>query len=290
MIEITARPPDAEDEERNRLREMAAHAIGVDPYMASSDSHSRGGEPESATDEDDEGFADRPRGSDAIEARRLGGYLNGRNGNSESAFNIGGRRSPHGSSVSVPIPPHNPKPPPPPPGSRFRSGSMAATGHSPSNSMTIVPIPPFPSTVAALSQFHESSGVFPKYYPPSSLRIFALSKNWKNRYIFLSTPATFITKGRTPAVSYLHLFKSAGAEEKELERLEINEDSVVFVSEEEVGGKRHVIKVGGADVGAMKKEYTHEEGGHIMWLLQISDQTVAQKWITNIKTAILSQR
>ncbi|KAF9481211.1 hypothetical protein BDN70DRAFT_876684 [Pholiota conissans] len=289
VIEITNHRADAEDEERNRLREMAAHAIGVDPYMASSDSHSRSGEPESATDENDD-FVERWRGSDAVEARRLGGHLNGRNPNSESASNIGGRRSPHGSSLSVSIPPHNPKPPQPPPGSRFRSGSMAGAGHSPSNSVSIMPIPPFPATVADLSQFHESSGMFPKYYPPSSLRIFALSKNWKSRYILLSKPATFVTKNRTPAVSYLHLFKSSGEEEKELERLEINEDSVVFVSEEEVGGKRHVIKVGGADVGAMKKEYTHEEGGHIMWLLQISDQTVAQKWITNIKHAILGQR
>ncbi len=85
-------------------------------------------------------------------------------------------------------------------------------------------------------------------------------------------------------------FKSAGADEKELERLEINEDSVVFVSEEEVGGRRHVIKVGGADVGAMRKEYTHEEGGHIMWLLQIADPAEAQRWISNIKHAILGQR
>jgi hypothetical protein len=31
---------------------MTAHAIGVDPEMAASDSHSHGGELESATDED----------------------------------------------------------------------------------------------------------------------------------------------------------------------------------------------------------------------------------------------
>ncbi|KAF8964185.1 hypothetical protein BDZ97DRAFT_915772 [Flammula alnicola] len=132
--------------------------------------------------------------------------------------------------------------------------------------------------------------MYPKYYPPSSLRIFALSKNWKNRFLLLSSPATLVTRGQGPAVSYLHLFKSSNPEDKELERLEINEDSVVFVAEEEVGGKSHVIKVAGADVGAMKKDYMHEEGGHTMWLLQIPEQADAQKWITNIKNAILGQR
>ena len=34
-------------------------------------------------------------------------------------------------------------------------------------------------------------------------------------------------------------------DERELERLEINEDSVVYIAEGEVGGRRNVIKVGG---------------------------------------------
>jgi hypothetical protein len=86
------------------------------------------------------------------------------------------------------------------------------------------------------------------------------------------------------------LFKSPGAEEKEVERLEINEDSIVFVAEEEVGGRRNVVKVGGQDVGALKKELNHEEAGRTMWLLQIVDSNEAQKWIAAIKNAILSQR
>jgi hypothetical protein len=39
--------------EHKGLHEMTAHALGVDPYMAASDSQSRGGELESTTDEDD---------------------------------------------------------------------------------------------------------------------------------------------------------------------------------------------------------------------------------------------
>jgi hypothetical protein len=106
----------------------------------------------------------------------------------------------------------------------------------------------------------------------------------------MSSPATLVTRGQAPAVSYLHVFKSPSPDEKELERLEINEDSVVFVAEEEVGGKRSVIKVGGADVGAMKKEYMTNEAGYSMWLLHIQDTVDAQKWITDIKNAILGQR
>ena len=271
VIEISAARPDAEDEERDRLRKLAAEAIGLDPNMPSPDSHSQSRASASATDTEEE---------EEDDAGRRQRY---------AQFAPGGRRSPHGSSRSVTIPPHIAAKPKSPARGRFRAGSLA-TGHSPSNSMTIVPIPAFPTTVAALASFREAAGVHPKYYPPSSLRIFALSRNWKSRFLLLSSPATLVTRGRTPAVSYLHLFKSAGADEKELERLEINEDSVVFVSEEEVGGRRHVIKVGGADVGAMRKEYTHEEGGHIMWLLQIADPAEAQRWISNIKHAILGQR
>lgn len=269
VIEISASRADEEVEERNRLREMAAQAIGLGPFMVSPGNQVHD---DSATDEDE----DQAPVLDSTEARRLGLARN-----SESAPNIG-----DGSSLSISTPSQQQQRQAN--GGRFRSGSMLA--HSRSNSMTIAPIPPYPSTVSALTSFCQSSGVYSKYYPPSSLRIFALSKSWKTRFLILSSPATLVTRNQGPAVSYLHLFKSSNSDDKELERLEINEESVVFLSEEEVGGRRHVIKVGGVDVGAMKKEYTHEEGGHTMWLLQISEPTDAQGWITNIKNAILGQR
>lgn len=93
-----------------------------------------------------------------------------------------------------------------------------------------------------------------------------------------------------PLVSHLHLFKSSGSEERELERLEINEDSVVFVADEEVGGRKGVVKVGGLDVGALRNESNQDSGNRTTWLLQILDAAEAQTWITAIKTAILAQR
>ena len=266
VIEISAQhQQDEEVEERNRLREMAAQAIGLGPFIQGNESR------DGSTMEE---YEDRLPASDNNEMRR--GYP----GNLESTPNIAAK-SPHESNFSDPMLAQSSA-------GRPRSGSMLV--RSSTTTTAIAPIPSFPSTVSALTSFRQSDGVYPKYYPPSSLRIFALSKNWKSRFLVLSSPATLVTRGQSPAVSYLHLFKSSSSEERELERLEINEASVVFVAEEEVGGRRHVIKVGGADVGAMKKEYTHEEGGYTMWLLQITDQAEAQQWITNIKNAILGQR
>jgi len=269
VLEISAPRQDEEVEERNRLREMAAQAIGLGPFIISQGSESRD---ESTTDDENE---NRLLASDNNDIRRLA-YPR----NSESTPNFAAR-SPHDSSLSETMPAQ-------PSAGRLRSGSMLV--HSPTTMTAITSIPSFPSTLSALTSFRQSGGGYPKYYPPSSLRIFALSKNWKSRFLVLSSPATPVTRGQTPAVSYLHLFKSSSPDERELERLEINEGSVVFVAEEEVGGRRHVIKIGGADVGAMKKEYIHEEGGYTMWLLQITDQAEAQQWITNIKNAILGQR
>jgi hypothetical protein len=106
----------------------------------------------------------------------------------------------------------------------------------------------------------------------------------------LSSPVLSLSRCQTPSVSHLHLFKSSGSEERELERLEINEDSVVFVADEEVGGRKGVVKVGGLDVGSFRKESNQDPGNRTMWLLQISNATEAQKWIAAIKTAILAQR
>ena len=268
VLEISAQRQDEEVEERNRLREMAAQAIGLGPFMVS---QSSGSHAESTTEDEDE---DRFPTSESNTIPRFG-YPR----SSGSTPNIT-TRAPHDFDLSESMSSQ-------PSTGRFRSGSLLA--RSP-NMTTAAPIPPFPSTVLALTLFRQTSGMYPKYYPPPSLRIFALSKSWKNRFLVLSTPAKLVTRGQIPAVSYLHLFKSSSPDEKEMERLEINEDSVVFVSEEEVGGRRQVIKVGGADVGAMKKEYTYDEGGYTMWLFQITDQAEAQQWITNIKSAILGQR
>jgi hypothetical protein len=275
VIEITARKRDEEEEERNRLRAEAAQAIGLvdedvqSHHISTDDGH----------DELEERSMSTRHGvvhnlSDSINS---GHYANGGRGTMYTPTQT------HGSSTSVAA--TNPV-------GRYRSGSLIGPTHSRSNSVQLTPIPPYPTTVSSLAQWQQHAVILPKYYPPSSLRIFALSnsKNWKPRYIMLTSPTAIITRTRAPAVSYLHLFKGSGSDEKELERLVINEDSVVFVSDDEVGGRRHVIKMGGIDGGAFKKDLNVEENGRIMWYLQIEDQAESQQWIAGIKNSILNQR
>ncbi|KAJ7459728.1 hypothetical protein FB451DRAFT_1504864 [Mycena latifolia] len=148
------------------------------------------------------------------------------------------------------------------------------------------PLPPFPASFRTLDRFASLAATLPKYYPPGSLRIFALAKQWKTRYLLLSVPAG--------PVSHLHLFKGQGPDDRELERLEINADSVVFVAESSPtnpGQPVHVVKVGGTDVGALRRDWnTTDDAGRTVWLLHLPSPTEAQRWITAIKNAIFDQR
>ncbi|KAF4590025.1 hypothetical protein EYR38_009323 [Pleurotus pulmonarius] len=263
VIEISAPRRDEEVEEREKLKEDAARAILGPAFLDNSNVMRKSSD---ALDEDE---GDEQRGHNHDDASAAEEDV-------QSITQTSVSNVLNGSSISVAK-------------ARYRPGSMMS--HSRNNSMTPASFPSFPSTPSALLQFSQDSSTLPKYYPSTSLRIFALSKSWKSRYMILSSPITFTSSSRpSPCPSYLHLFKSPGLEEKELERLEINEESVVFVAEEEVAGRRQVVKVGGIDVGAMKRELNYEEGGKTMWLLQITDPAETQKWISGIKNAILGQR
>ena len=259
IIEIAAQPPDAESEERERLREEAAQLLGisVDPDTQSV----------SQTTEEDEPSTEMfPSHVSDFAAR-----------SSYTRTDMTNR-----SSNSLPSPTR------PTLFASRRSGSIMT--HNRRTSNPAPPIPPFPANVDALQEFKQFSACFPKYYAPSSLRIFAVTKNWKLRYIMLTAPLTVVAGGSEPAVSYLHLFKSAAAGETEIERLEINEDSVVFIAEDDVAGRKYVVKVGGRVAGGPKKNQVIEEGGKVMWLLQIYESEISQRWISTIKSLILGQR
>ena len=262
IIEIAAHPPDAESEERERLREEAAQLLGisVDPDSQSVSQN---------TEEEDDGPSTEMFPSHVSEYEARSSYT------TTDTINR--------SSNSLPSPTR--------PTTIFtsrRSGSVMT--HIRRTSNLAPPIPSFPAKVDALQEFKQLAACFPKYYPPPSLRIFAMSKNWKLRYILLTSPLTMVAGGSEPAVSYLHLFKSAAAGETEIERLEINEDSVVFIAEDDVGGRKYVVKVGGRGAGGPKKSQITDEGGKVMWLLQIYESTESQKWISTIKSLILGQR
>lgn len=272
VIEITATTnrksmiQDTEEAERERLRDAAAQSIGLDPgIMAERISTIIDDESEEEMVDDDPAelaslSTNRDADADLSNALRF---------DSNSFYN------------------------------RRRAGSLAhSVRHARSTSETASPLPPvptFPTTVSNLAPFVQISAVLPKHYPAPSLLKFSLSKQWKNRYIIMTSPAQSFTPHRptsAPTVSYLHLFKSHNSFEKEIERMEINEDSVVFVNEnnEEIAGRRGVLRVGGVDCGAMRKVLNLEDNGRTMWLLQVTESQELQKWIAAVKNSVLSQR
>ena len=144
-------------------------------------------------------------------------------------------------------------------------------------------LPPFPATLVALRPFTELSSTLPKFTPPSSLLVYALAKQWKPRIIVLTS--------HSPShKTHVHLFKGSTKDEREIERLEVTENSVIFVPEEDVGGRRNVVKFAGKDVSAKRNGPSGEENLCTMWLLQITDPAESQRWIAAIKNAVLTQR
>ena len=273
-----------EEEERERLRDAAAQSIGLDPYLMSKS-------PTSPLGNLEFGFNDDHEDSDHEHDAEADNPTPGSHGPSREGSYVSSSVWANELSSSH--------------GHRGRGGSISIAAKSLNTSApALTPtIPVYPTTVAGLFNFTQLSRVLPKYYPGNQLLKFALTKQWKNRFIVMSSPiqpnqtlsssqSSRPTPTTAPTVSYLHLFKSNSPSERELERLEINEDSVVFVNEnnEEISGRRNVLRVGGVDCGAMKKDLNVEEGGRTMWLLQVSDQQELQRWISAIKNAVLGQR
>jgi len=144
-------------------------------------------------------------------------------------------------------------------------------------------IPPFPATLAALCPLTELSATLPKFSPPSSLLVYVLAKLWK--------PRTIVLTSHSPSQkTHVHLFKGTSKDEKELERLEVTEDSVIFVAEEDVGGRGNVVKFAGKDVSSKRSGAVREESLRTMWFLQIKDPAESHRWISAIKNAVLTQR
>jgi hypothetical protein len=255
---------DTEEEERERLRDAAAQSIGLDPEIMT----------EKVSTWDEESY------EEVDNSLHFSSFHTAEDGAEDLASSLridSGTFSPFVN--------------------RNRAGSIAHSLHQRSNSMQPPTVPMFPTTVLSLTSSSQLDAVLPKHYPAPSILKFSLSKQWKTRYIILTSPAqasnVSVPRPTTaPTVSYLHLFKSRNPLEKEIERLEINEDSIVFVNEnnEEIAGRRNVLRVGGVDCGAMRKVLNVEENGRTMWFLQITDPHELQKWITAIKNSVLSQR
>ncbi|KAI5986128.1 hypothetical protein EDD15DRAFT_1595211 [Pisolithus albus] len=151
-------------------------------------------------------------------------------------------------------------------------------------------LPSFPTTLGALDPMAQMSATLPKFTPASSLLVYALAKQWKVRTLVL-------TSNVIGHKTHVHLFKTASLNEVEMERLEITEDSAMFLAEEEVGGRKNVVKLVGKDVGTKKhvngSSHTGgsmEDSARAMWFLQFTAREESQHWIAAIKNAVLNQR
>lgn len=148
-------------------------------------------------------------------------------------------------------------------------------------------LPIFPASFIALQPLAQNATALLKYVPSPSPFLALSRKQWRARYLVLTSTAPL--RDHSATESHLHLFKSNGSDEKELERLVIHHESVVYIADEEVkSGRKFIIKVGGRLVDST----TSPEGGpgNTVWLLQLSDASQMQRWIQFIKGAVLMQR
>jgi hypothetical protein len=248
-----------EQRERERLRDAAALSIGLNPaHLPPASIH------ESVVDEEDELLLldeQEDRYSARSNSQHAHYHLNNLSNASRSSTN------------------------------RITSiGTMNGTSSATSVQATM---PPFPTTPHALSSAFlvQQTALLPTYHVSPSIRLFNRSRLWRTRSLLLTCPplldsshASSHSPTPTPTPSYLHLFHG----ERELGRMEVNSKSVVFVSEQEVGGRSRVVKVGGQVIAGSK--VTHSQDGHTVWILQMADPEVQQLWIGLIKNAILRQR
>ncbi|KAI5121394.1 hypothetical protein M0805_003166 [Coniferiporia weirii] len=319
---ISIRDEEEENErrERERLREAAAESIGISPlFREDASSRLTGNDSTRFEDESLEGDGSkecngRSLDDDPAESLRNldrswtsingsmkpNGFPNGSQLQQLQTKENRHQRSSSLSGVATPTTPSSSNWPLPPLGG-------PPVLHVNSNGRTLVSpavqsqLPTFPSLLAPLDPFIWKTSTLLKHFPSSPLLILGFSRQWRTRFIVMTSPPQpksplvngfrpFASSERQRLVCHLHLFKSSAPDERELERLEINENSVVFVAEEEIAGKRSVVKVAGVDVGARKKESNTEESGQTTWLLSIADSSEAQNWIEILKSTVLDQR
>jgi len=164
-------------------------------------------------------------------------------------------------------------------------------------------LPPYPATLSSLQPFIQHSSALLKYNPSQSafLRL-QRSRQWKLRHLVLtsfrcpSESDSSTGTGDNTTQAQLHLFKSSNGDEKEIDRLGINQDSVIYVADGGFGGnKEFVVKVAGFLCGegtstSSNNSPSTANSSATVWLLQLPDLVHMQRWIQFIKSSVLTQR
>ncbi|OAX31901.1 hypothetical protein K503DRAFT_805680 [Rhizopogon vinicolor AM-OR11-026] len=153
------------------------------------------------------------------------------------------------------------------------------------------PLPPFPTSLGSLTKQTTLTGTFPKFFPPSSLLVYALAKQWKSRFIILTTALKGPSESSS-TVTHLHLFKSNISSSSELHRLPITQDTAIYVTEQSGPSGKRDGKGGGVRGSGGKASGTVVaiEQGSFVWHFEMQDPSERQRWISAIKAVVLGQR
>ena len=215
--------------------------------------------------------------------------------------------------------------------------SIATTKPSTSESLNQSPtqyqtpigtVPSFPAMFASIQPYAQSSSVLQRHYP-SSGNFFSRSKDrdvkkggqWKNRHLVLTGSKN---SPGADTVTHLHLFRTpnsstspAVAAEREIERMRIDEDSMVCAVDE---SRPWAIKIGGTHAGGSNARTQSRGVGSTMgvgmgmgavgvmgspamavslggmsdikvvWTVVCPSAEIMQAWISTIKAALFVQR
>lgn len=285
-----------ERQERDRLREAAAESIGISPLIredASSrltnsednffdDDETQDGFPVPSIHEDVEDVgsatkaeAEHPSLLHRLQRSGLGART--RHGRSSSLSGLGLPAldsSPLANNVSLTL----------------KSSLPPSLHHT---------IPPFPSTLRALEAPSNKVWQVLKFYPLSTLLSRGLSRSWRNRtLVFTSYPSprpsgllrSFSLSQDAPSICFLHLFKSAGTDERELERIEVPTASAGSFLDGEFAGRRFVVKISGSSGGGATKETVEQQRDQAMWLISFPDSKEAESLIATLKGAFTESK
>ena len=291
---------ESERRERERLREAAAESIGISPLIRE-DTSSRTNNSEDNFFDETETQDDIPTSSAHEDARELGtDTMPGSEAElssmlhthlHRSGLGLGARHTRSSSLSGVGTPTIDSSP-------LGNYGSLTPKSSLPASlvqSQSNIPI--FPCTLSGLDPFSVRTSSVLKFYPSSTLLSRGFSRLWRNRVLVLTTSSSpgkttgLIRSFAQERLSYVHLFKSSGPDERELERMVITPDtSSTTLMEQDFAGKRFAIKIGGTDVSGRRKESNDGESDHTTWFLALSDLEEAQSLIATLKDAVAEKK
>jgi hypothetical protein len=79
------------------------------------------------------------------------------------------------------------------------------------------------------------------------------------------------------------VFKSSAPDEKEMARLALMDDSVAYIAEEEVSGKKNFLRVTGTDASPSS---TKKTDARISWMMHFAEPSDMHKWIATLKQTV----